>query len=658
MTNRLRNRLTFMLERLLLRGPLWRILVIAVAIVLIAGVGGVLALIVGEPFRGVSEAVWWAFLRLTDPGYLGDDQGAWRRTISTALTILGYVVFLGALIAVMTQWLNQVIRDLERGLTPIVASGHVLILGWTDRTPTIVRELLLSEGRVRRFLRRQGTRSLRVVILAEDMGPALIQELRERLGDRWDGRRIIVRSGTPLRLEHLRRVDFLRAGVIVLPGADFGKRAPSAADHDGGEVTVADTVAVKTLLSIASHATGRSADPAPRIVAEIMDARKSAVVEGTYPGPVEVVPSDRIVSRLIVQTIRHPGLSYVITELLTHSRGNAIHIREHPSLAGTPASELGAHFGRAVVLGLIRREGRASVALLNPPPATRVEADDRIILLARHYPDTEIVEGGPPHPATMEADLVRPTPVPGRPRRVLVLGWSHRVPALVGELEALAVEHFEVDVVSSLSVVERERRLEQYGPAPSRVVVRHVEGDYTTPARLAAAAPASYDNILLLGSHWVETREESDARTILGYLLLRTMLPAEGGPEVLVELMDPANLALFRERPGEVLITPQIVSHMLAQVALRPDLGGVFDDLFGPEGAEILFQRAGRYGLAGREIGFESIQSASAARREIALGLRFARERDGPTGGIRLNPSRTARWSLEPDDEVIVLVTV
>ena len=75
MPGRLRNRATFLIERLLLRGPMWRILVIAIAIALIAGTGGLLALAVGEPFRGAGEAIWWAFLRLTDPGYLGDDVG-------------------------------------------------------------------------------------------------------------------------------------------------------------------------------------------------------------------------------------------------------------------------------------------------------------------------------------------------------------------------------------------------------------------------------------------------------------------------------------------------------------------------------------------------------------------------------------------------------
>ena len=116
--SRLLDRLTFRVERLLVRGAHYRLLVIAAAIGLISILGGALVVWAGTGFGDFSEAVWWAFLRLTDPGYLGDDAGTVNRIVSTVLTILGYVVFLGALVAVMTQWLDDRMERLEAGLTP------------------------------------------------------------------------------------------------------------------------------------------------------------------------------------------------------------------------------------------------------------------------------------------------------------------------------------------------------------------------------------------------------------------------------------------------------------------------------------------------------------------------------------------------------------
>jgi hypothetical protein len=74
------------------------------------------------------------------------------RAISTAVTVLGYVLFMGSLIAILSQGLAVAIRRMESGVTPISMQGHVVILGWTNRTPEIVAKLLTAQGRLQRFL--------------------------------------------------------------------------------------------------------------------------------------------------------------------------------------------------------------------------------------------------------------------------------------------------------------------------------------------------------------------------------------------------------------------------------------------------------------------------------------------------------------------------
>jgi hypothetical protein len=657
MSQRIRDRMTFVLERLLVRGAHWRILVIALAIAVISLLGGILVYPDPSPrvdrFDNVGEAIWWAFLRLTDPGYLGDDQGTWRRIVSTALTIIGYVIFLGALIAVMTQWLNALLRNLERGLTPIAENGHILILGWTDRTPTIVRELLVSEGRVRRFLRRHQAKNLRIVILAEDVGPQHVQELRDSLGPLWDGRRIILRSGSPLRVQHLERTDFLHASVIVIPGADF-----AGGIGIGDATQTADTAAIKILLSIANQAAARRMDELPQVVAEVADARKAAIAQRVYPGSVEIVASDLFIARLITQNVRNRGLSHLTAELFAHGPGNEIYVREHPELAGSTFGSLPARFRRAIVVGVVRPAGRRYRPILSPPADLLLEPGDKLVLIARHYDDTDPADAPDPGAVTpaMAAPSITPRQgAPRPPRRILVLGWSHRVPALVSGFGAYERDRFELDIVSALPAAERERELARYGAGPATVRVRQLEGDYTVPSDLARLAPGGYDHIILLGSNWLPGREESDARTVLGYLLLREQLGNGARPHVLAELMDPGNLALFREQPAEVFVSPQIVSRILAQVALRPELGPVFDELFGPSGCAITFQDAATLGLAGREASFDEIQRAAAAWGGVALGIRIAQEATEPTGGLRLNPARDKQWLLQPGDQVIVL---
>src|SRR5690606_10561303 len=86
-------------------------------------------------------------------------------------------------------------------------------------------------------------RTLRLVLLASEVDPGLRFDLREQLGPLWSDRGIILRSGNPLRMEHLRRVDFLNAAAILLPSDDLSASGALAAD----------TRTIKTLLSMSKH---------------------------------------------------------------------------------------------------------------------------------------------------------------------------------------------------------------------------------------------------------------------------------------------------------------------------------------------------------------------------------------------------------------------
>ena len=652
MLSRLKDRLKFIVERWLQRGALYQLLAVVALIVLIAVGGGLLAWAVTDGlFEDPASAVWWSFLRLTDPGYLGDDEGLGLRVIATTVTILGYVLFMGSLIAILTQWLNETMQRLESGLTPISMDDHIVILGWTNRSPTIIRELLLSEGRVKRFLGRYGAKRLRIVVLADEVDVSLRQEVRDLLGGTPSSGQIIFRSGSSLRLEHLRRVDFLNAAALILPGADFAL---------GGD-DATDARIIKTLMMIAKYgAQARQQGDFPVVVAEVFDAQKIPVARQAYDGALHLIAGDAFISRLIAQNVRHPGLSHVYGELLSYSYSNEVYVRLcGPELVGRPLHQLVADFPKAVLLGVVRPEGDDFRSFLLPEVDFVPEADDRLVLIAHDYDDTAPTPGA-------DAPLERP-PVSEPPsaaglllahRRLLFLGWSHTVQALLAEFGSYPSERFDIDVLSVVPAEEREATLTHLALPEDRVRLRHLVGDYTLRAELENADPGSYDNVILLSSDWLATGEESDARTILGYLLLRALLPNEDeGPEVLVELVDPANARLFRRRSGEVIISPVILSHILAHAALRPELTAIFEELFGPGGAEIFFRPARDYGLAGAAHSFAEVQNAAALHGEIALGVRLEEAAAGLDGGVRLNPPRTARWTLGPADEVVVLTT-
>ena len=240
-------------------------------------------------------------------------------------------------------------------------------------------------------------------------------------------------------------------------------------------------------------------------------------------------------------------------------------------------------------------------------------------------------------------------------RRILILGWNHKVPGLISEFDSYESERFEIRSLSEVPTAERQEAFAKLGVVVGRVDLEMEEGDYTVPGDLLAVEPASYDSIVFMGSDRLETGAESDARTLTGHLLIDSLLDERTRPNMLVELLDPENSRLIGTN-SEVLVSPNLISHMLAQTALRHEQRAVSDELFGPGGAEITFRPASFYDLDGRSVSFRELQEVVVARGDMALGVRV--HSDAQTqNGMSLNPARDSIWELGETDEIVVLAS-
>ena len=637
MSFRLRHAVRFHLERLLLRGAGSRLLFIAGVIILVTVIGGLLAHWGSGRFSALEEALWWAFLRLSDPGYLGDDEGLILRSVSTLITVLGYVLFLGSLVAILTQWLNKTIENLEKGFTPISKKNHVVILGWTTHTPLIVKELVLGGSRMRRFLRRHGKRQLSVAILSEQTSAEQRQELKSLLGEHWDEGQIVFRSGTPLRRDHLERVDADNAASIILPGSDVGSQTPDTADAER----------FKTLLSLFASS---SREKTPLTVAEMFDASRMPAISRLYQGRIELVSGDEVISELMVQSIRNRGVSAVYQELCTHGSGNGLYIVEFPELEGMRFCELFGLFPRAVPLGLLRTENGTTTSCLNPSGNTVLQKQDRIAFMASTHDSIKKEEISEVAVQTGKSFADRPEQ-PRVHRRVLCLGWNDRMPLFLRELEFSPRETFELDILSRLDSSLRQTRMERYG-TPRNGLVRNFRGDYIAHGELARFNPSTYDSVVVFASDRMASREEADARAVLGYHLLHQGPESSTPGHVLVEILDPENVALLERSRCEVITSPVMLSHMVAHVALRPELNPIFYQLLVSGGVEIAFHSVAEYGLEEGVWDFSAIQVAAQKRGDIALGVR-----QGGSERTLLNPDRQKSLNLGTEAKIAVLTS-
>ena len=156
------------------------------------------------------------------------------------------------------------------------------------------------------------------------------------------------------------------------------------------------------------------------------------------------------------------------------------------------------------------------------------------------------------------------------------------------------------------------------------------------------------------------TPPEADARSLLSLLILQQALVASSSgqrPRIVTELLDARDVDLARATGADdFVVSDELSSLMLAQLAERPDLEDVFADLFDVEGSAIALQPATWYVTSG-QVPFRRVVAAARARGESAIGYRIER---GPGGlpVVVLNPHKRDPVTLGGGDQVVVIAPV
>ena len=621
----MRQFIRFQLERWLQRGAFHQLLLAAAIIILVAVLGGLAAFLSTDAFEDLFDAVWWSFLRLTDPGYLGDDEGTALRTISTIVTVLGYVLFLGSLIAIMTQWLTSTLERFERGMSPISLQGHVVILGWTSRTPEIVRQLLQARGRLERFLKHHDQSLLRIVVVAEDVDAQRRMRLRKHLGKAWRSRQVFLRSGSPTSSEDLQRFGLPEAAAILIPGDEFRF----------GETGASDARAVKILMNLGVILNARAQAGGPAITAEVFDPRKKAVANRILRKGMEVVTGDAVVAQLLAQSIRDPRLVDVFTELLTYNDGCSAHVRAFPEFSGQHPNALNARFDQAIVIGAIRMEEGEIVTRLSPPADFRLREGDRLVFIARSHADCLPSPEDRPLPKSAPTASGQTSPEP-KSLRLMVVGWSRRVLVLIEQLLESGFQSVDITLVSRISIEDRENALRWKSFDPARLSINHIEADFTAPGVIEHLEFEGVNSVLLLASRGSKSAEESDARTIVSYELLVSALEqkfrsAETAPRITAEMAHVTSMLQFPRSSDLVLIRPRILGYLQSHVVLKRELNSVFSALFKPgKHASISIRDISAYrGSPGADLTFTEVEERATERGEVALGLLVSKNDTG-----------------------------
>ncbi len=346
--------------------------VVVVAIVVAAAVVGRFLLGGGES-GGIFENVWNSLLRVFDSGAFQSETAWPSRLVWFFVTLLGILIG-GSLIGLIAAAIDRRVDDLRKGRSPVLETGHSLILGWSARLPVIVKELSVANESL--------TRPAIVILAPRDVSD-MVAELRDRVGDTRNTR-VVCRSGNPWQPAHLQLVNIAGARSVIVLAGEHG-----------------DAAVVKTVLAV------KTLDPdfsSANVVAEFAHPEHALTLRSITRGAVGTVNSDDVIAQVTAQACHQSGLSVVFRELLDFE-GHECYFAEVPELVGHTYGEALLAFDRCSLIGRFTSDRYVELNPARPPcsqPVTRSSPSPRTTRpccsagFTRSWPWSRRRRSGPP----------------------------------------------------------------------------------------------------------------------------------------------------------------------------------------------------------------------------------------------------------------------
>lgn len=579
---------------------------------------------------GLTDSFWWSLKHVLDPGSFAENYGAPVSVLLFALfnSIFG-LVLTGGLIGLIVNSLHNSLESAKLGTSNIVEEGHLIILGWNRKGPSLLRQFLSLNN------------SQRVVILSKCLPAEIKTSLRtEGLGKH--KRQLLILKGDSTSDSVLDRIGVLRAAHIII-----------LAEGLGLEDSFSDVNTINALMRITSklpHKTG------PNISAEIVDAERLGIAQiASLAHP--LVCSSLLMSKTMVQCARNPGYAAVYKRLFSVNEFE-FELVSCGQMAGALFADACLMVSNATVIGIswdktLEDGSLKRVTALNPEPDYDLAEDDQLVVITRRGSQVKIK-------TDIRAEYKNNVPkVTERPKlnKILIFSSNPNLSAIVDELVLNTSSSVVItiacrkadDVVSGVKnglSVHNHNLLES-------VTVEPFEFDLNLRWSLQEINIFSYDSIMILADE-SEANVDADSSTALILLILEDLVSRGGTlPPIVVELLSSKTRSVLKHSTiVDSVISTEFVSSMLLQVARNPLLESIYSELLSAGGIEMGFRFISSFGAPGTSYSYTELQSMAFEKNELIIGYQTD---DGGNTSVELNPDKEAFRFLGSNDRLVVL---
>jgi ion channel POLLUX/CASTOR len=563
------------------------------------------------------EAFWFSLGKMLS---LGGAATYGDRIMAVIYWFAGLTV-MGSIFAFRTVALNNTIARMKAAPSPILDKGHILILGWSPRIFTILKELSIAN---------ENQHKPKVVVFANESRVVMDAEIALRAPN-LGNLQVITRKG-----DTTNPIDLVRANVA-------GARSVIVLDSDrsGDSMIVATVLAAKSI----------SDNPNQRFIAEVDDPNTAEALESSTAGQaLAVIPRD-VIAKVTAQASRQPGIPAVILELLDFD-GDEIYFTEVAELTGKTYFEAQISFQSSAIIGIVPL-GKDPV--LNPPHNYEIQKGDQLIAIAEDD-DKVLYTGAQEGIKRPKAPSTKRTPE--KPRNLLVIGWSAMGESVLRELAEFLPKGSTADVVSQERFTEELlERQTSFGD----LKVNHIKSTGTFDQLKELVIKKRYDEVLVLGYRGEKVTEaEADGQTLLATMqltrLFQTELASGTAPRLVAEILDPLKARLAQTSSvDDLVVSENLAALLVAQLSENPKLASIFKDLFSPsKGSAVHVRPIADYAKPGKSISFAELIAAASAQGETAIGWRVKSE-TSLAHEVVVNPTKDKAITPGESDGLIVI---
>jgi voltage-gated potassium channel Kch len=577
----------------------------------------------GSEPQNFIEGAWQSLMRTMDAGTVGGDVGWPYRIIALIVTIGGIFIF-SALIGVLSNGINSKLEDLRKGKSFVIENDHTLILGWSSKIFTIISELVIAN---------ENAKNPRIVILADKDKVEMEDEIRNKLSS-LKNTKVICRQGVPNDLVDLAISNPLSSKSIIV-----------LANEEGN----ADPLTIKTILAITNNPNRRK-EPY-HIIAEIKDEKNLEVAKMVGKDEVELVLTDDVIGRIMVQTSRQSGLSIVYTELMDFD-GAEIYFNEEKELIGKTYGESIFAYEDSAVMGLQYADGSVKI---NPEMEYKLQKGDKIIAITEDD-DTLVV-------SKTKANVLNENAIQNlhsgkiETEKILMLGWNKRALIIIREMDNYVSPGSYMKVVSSYES-EKETIL-SIAKTLKNIKLEFEYADTTARNVIDGLNVTSYNSVQLLCYKEEMDIQDADAQTLISLLHIRRIMEETGKDmKIVSEMLDLRNRDLAEvTKADDFIVSDKLISLLMSQVSENKYLMRVFEDLFDTEGSEIYLKPMSDYIKPGEKINFYTVLESAKRQGQTAIGYRIASQSQDSSKayGVAINPTKSKQLTFTEEDKLIVL---